>query len=1770
MFKKVTKTKKIDLAGMTSQFLDEERKDKAPVPAPRGKKASQSEKPSDKKGPAKTHEKVLESLEGKPRDDSQERQIISKLDPRFSDDHETEVSSIHHMTKTVVIKTLRTEFSEEPENDDERLKHLESLVASTLGSTEEYQAEPENDDDANQKKQDVTETFEFGPDGQRTTRTTTTTIITKKILLDSNQLGSAPDSENQEPESKTPDQAETDPDTQTLTTKTTKIITKILKPGQAEVVSTSDEPENKTSDQTETDPDSQTSTTKTTKIITKILKPGQAEVVSTSEEPKNKEKIAQEIEGEPDVHETSTTTVTRTIITKNIFEPTEIEIVPTELEPEDSHTTRTTTTTTIITTKVLESGQVQDTENEKPEQIEIIRTSTSRESSPPDSTKSSELVKVKQFTVAENIIEVIPLRDAIKQGKIEPKICRIMENGNELPLTVHDALVARELSPTDVVQIISSHVVVLLRDTPPTAYLLNFNDNFNEQNLREIGLYDKAVPCFVDPWTGNQISFQHFVFNLDVLDPSIFVKDQKLETYLPIQQAFDESLIDPQLGTVVDTKTSQKVPIFDAVNRKFIIQRTPQDSRTIKRPSTIDDLMRNGNINFETDEFIINNQNLSLVEALRQGALDTNTISVRDPASGDILGYKYAADRGIVDIRRGVIINTLTLEEILIIIAYRRGYLLIGKVQPISLNAAMNSSLYDKKTNKIKNPANDQLLSIEESILQGLIDPKLTDVKDTKNNSFIVLKQAIEFNLVDPKANMIKNKKSSVPLDKAMKDKLIFNKTEAFDLAEIITRNYYDPQTGKMLNPYTNKYITIKEAINLKIINIHYIRIYDVVQDRVFTVEEAIANGLLDDQKGVITRPRMTLDKAFLQRILISFNGPLSLPSALNCNLFDKETRKFNFDDQNLNLGEAIESNKIAGNELVLYDPSRQRLSTLNDAISAGFLDPVESVIVDPISNKEVPIDDAMEQGLLVKSRSDVSLRDAVFDGLYDPNTGSFSNVTSSEKLQLESAINRNVIDVTTTVVSVNNVTLDFEQAIEQGLIDPQNAMIKTKSGDNLNLIEAFDQGILNTITKPVRLHEAVIKHLYDESCGLFTDPETRKKITILESLHEGLIEPNSIQIQDPGSKSYLPISINFAIQTGLINGKDGHVNYNNKIYSLKDAFDLGILIDSKGPCSIQRTIHQGSFNDKLGRIADPFSDKNITVHEAMRKFVVNPHLPCYFDEESERLLTLNETCKLKLIDRFQGDFTVPYSGEKLTLPEAMKRGWIIDIESGNFTLYKILLLRLVNLKTGKIVHPVTSRQMTLNQAIEQELVDPATSLVKNRNGKFFDLNEALRFGVIDGDKNLYWASDSLSIPLLEAMDKGLVVSNEKPFSFMELVRMRLYRPDTGKFVDPLTNSYYDLKSGIDAGLVDEDSTQFKNLLTKQIKPLSQAISDGDINVAKGRVFDQKSGSTYNYDVAFDKGLLIHLPRGLAQESKEPVQEIITSVKVDLIDSSKPREMTLDDVIKAGILNPETALIKDPKTGKFILLRLFIETYQINLTQKAFVDPKSSFFTFGPHCVIYNREPQSFDDVIESKQMNLVTGKLVDPQNGDKDCTIQEAIESGLLDPDTILIKDGAKNKLLRVNEALRKGLIDPERSTVVDTVSSKLYNLENAIQEGLLMTPKRRFDLLEALQFNLYDPTTGNFADPFAPASEDPKVKANVTFEEALARGLIDTSTTMVRTSSDSEIIPISAAITSGVIDAVDGKLKITNPESKQTESIDFVKAKELSLLVPAGERVR
>jgi hypothetical protein len=359
---------------------------------------------------------------------------------------------------------------------------------------------------------------------------------------------------------------------------------------------------------------------------------------------------------------------------------------------------------------------------------------------------------------------------------------------------------------------------------------------------------------------------------------------------------------------------------------------------------------------------------------------------------------------------------------------------------------------------------------------------------------------------------------------------------------------------------------------------------------------------------------------------------------------------------------------------------------------------------------------------------------------------------------------------------------------------------------------------------------------------------------------------------------------------------------------------------------------------------------------------------------------------------------------------------------------------------------------------------------------------------------------------------------------------------------------------------LDAETTVLKDLTTGQDKPIKTAIDDGDVDVAKGKILDPKTKRSYSIDVAFNRGLLVTVDRPITGKPVSRIDSYDNFLKAAKV----PRELTLEDAIKLDMINPEKAVIKDPKTGGFVTLKAALADGTLDLTKKAIIDPKASFFVFDPTLVVYKQEPESFEHAVESGHLDLSNGQYTIPDKLDRSYSLKEAITIGLLDPESALIKDGAKEKLIRLPEAFRKGLIDSDKFNVVDTSTSKLLPLKTAVETSLLTTPKRSFDLLEGLKYNLYNPNTGHFSDPFMTTSVVDRKK--LTLNDAIQTGLIDPSTTMVREANNTEIAPLHAAILSGLVDPVNGRV-VTDKE--QNTNIDFIEARDKGYLLPAEQRV-
>lgn len=1350
----------------------------------------------------------------------------------------------------------------------------------------------------------------------------------------------------------------------------------------------------------------------------------------------------------------------------------------------------------------------------------------------------------------------MPIGDAISLSKIIPNSCRILHKGDELELNVQQAIDAKDIDPSDMVEVITSTLVILL-DKPPPEYELEITQSLSPVHVAKLGAYDIESDCFTDPQTGDRISFLNFLYDLGLFDPhSIYVKDTSANIFEPLEVALEKPLIDKNTGHMVDRKTGKRVPFFECIERGWIVQRHEKEMEPVA--------LHTVNVDPQTGEICLDNgSKLSLAEAIHAGVIDVDGMSIRDPATLEVIPLLLAIERGVVDLKRGTIINTKTGSEITLSSAYGQGSIIAGLRRPISLKAVVHKGLYDSASGQVFDPIEQRRITVQDAIDRGIVEPSITCVRDTKADQVFDLPTAIAKNIIDPVQGTILDTKNQVIItfETAVIEEILTTKTVSWDLFDVLTKQYYMPSSGKILNPMTGNLQTLKETIDCGFVNMNSTLVKDEVAEKIIPSTEAIAKGLIDANRGVLTQPEMPLSTALQKGFLLSTKKPLSLTDALIRNLYDPITGLLTIDGETMTLDEALSRGLIQQSDLIVRDPKTGNICSLAEAIKLGIIQPKTGLFIDPNTGQKLTLLDALEGGLLHQSKRKCSLPDAVFKGLYDPKSGTFSSTVTAEKLSTERAIKRGIIDPQSTIVNVAGKVLPFELAVENGIVNARRGTVVDDYGNKIDFREAFDRGILIEVKKPISLCEALLKGLYDEETGLFMDPQSGKRLTIAQSLARKLIDPNSVQMKDTVSGLYKNISLLDATESGLINGQNAQVLFGDERISLQKAFDNGFLSDSKAPISIQRAIHQGLYDDKTGKIHDISTDRKITLFEAIRKYIINPHLPCYFNDRDEQLMSLADTCRAKLIDRREGVFKEPGSNVFISLNEALALGFIVDIENAGFGLFEALAMGLYDPDTKEMIHPVNGRKMSLRQACAEDLVSKVSSLVKHsETGKYIDLDEAIRTGLIDDQDGVYMMP-KYAIDLQEARKRGLIVTKQKLLSLEQAVRNQLFRPETGKFVDPSTCVYHDLQEAIDIGFIDPETTVFKNLQTGQQKPLHQAIAEGDIDVTKGRVLDPKSKRSYNFDVALSNGLLVTVDRPITGRT------VARRDSLDLLGSPVtkiPREMTLDDAIRYEIINIETAVVKDPMTGKFQSLSGLITAGNVDTEQRAVVDPKSLFFTFSPTFVVYNREPLSFDGAVESKQLDLSTGKFTtnsDDQN--QTYALKEAVVLGHIDPESALIKDGVKKKLVRLPEAYRKGLIDADKANCLDTTTSKLSTLEVAVDSGLLVTPKRPFGLLEALGYNLYNPTTGGFTDPFVTTSVIDRKR--LTLADAIASGLIDPTTTMVRDLTNQTIVPLVAALGSGLIDPISGRYI----DATDTKEIDFIKAYDRGLLLPAEARV-
>ena len=526
-------------------------------------------------------------------------------------------------------------------------------------------------------------------------------------------------------------------------------------------------------------------------------------------------------------------------------------------------------------------------------------------------------------------------------------------------------------------------------------------------------------------------------------------------------------------------------------------------------------------------------------------------------------------------------------------------------------------------------------------------------------------------------------------------------------------------------------------------------------------------------------------------------------------------------------------------------------------------------------------------------------------------------------------------------------------------------------------------------------------------------------------------------------------------------------------------------------------------------------------------------YTPTVLNRRTKRWLILAEAVQSQVIDLEQGQYHDSVTGDTLSLPAAVQRGFL-DRD----------VLHVLHQKCG--MRDVTSgHEVSLLQAIQKGLFNPVSGRVTEpQSGRTMSVNDACKERIISRD-----TADRLSymtIYMTSTMQMqgyyGLTSATDVqlPLSLDQAIRKGLYDAHSGKVHDPVSHEDLTLAEALQRNLISAIHKEVVHPVSGSRLTVTKAVSLGIIDPRTGRFIDPQSGQQMSLDEAHQRGLL-QAPMSLCTALTDGVVDYTGRFK----DGRTGRKMTLAEAIEKSLLDEDLKCILDPKTNDLLSLSEAITSGMIDAKQGRFVDAST-----GLSLVIH--------EAVNEGLCQLLATDVVFSDRGISDTitnqklTLNEAVVRGFLDTSTSCYIDKRTGKKLTIRDATHQGFVDNSMLTSLTAESGLHDSMGNALS------------VLDALTRSLINQKTGHVTDPVTGRrmAMDEAITIGVLCPEK-AQNLVRITSPMVYTTSIvTEIRPSSMTErpleTMTIQQAVAMRLinedtnTFTDPQSQRTMSLE------------------
>ncbi|XP_022236398.1 uncharacterized protein LOC106476963, partial [Limulus polyphemus] len=500
---------------------------------------------------------------------------------------------------------------------------------------------------------------------------------------------------------------------------------------------------------------------------------------------------------------------------------------------------------------------------------------------------------------------------------------------------------------------------------------------------------------------------------------------------------------------IVDLKTGIELTLIEAIQKGLFDPEKghflhPKDGRAI----SVDEAVRMGVITESKVLTLIERKifKLTIIEAIKKGLLNPHTGQFLDSRTNQCMTLKEAFEKEFLQVHMPV---------------WSEGGL--------PLTDAIDRGITNNETGQIVDEDSGESFTIDEAILRSVIRNNVCEVVNTESGEILCVPEALSQNVINAQMGRFVSKKTQ--------ERLTFQQAyeKHFLLRPLTLKGAHEQEllenTGKVTNPITKQRLTILEAMANGILNIDVKSVIDPKTEELVTLPEAFEKGLITPDGGFIdlTGEAISLTEAVDKGHITSVCHKM---------IFDVEGFRNPLTGDTISFNTAVTKDFIDVRKRTFKDLTSGETMTFEEAATKKFVQPQISEMI----NRKI--------GIVDEKGKELTVLEAVFEGLLDSKTGLVREPKTKRLLPLKEALQKKIItpegaavlkgllNITVTMATVtktlthyvtvtsqrvtSDIRITFVDAVKNGLVDETRETFKEpNTGEIMPLEEAFNRGIL-------------------------------------------------------------------------------------------------------------------------------------------------------------------------------------------------------------------------------------------------------------------------------------------------------------------------------------------------------------------------------------------------------------------------------------------------------------------------------------------------------------------------------------------------------------------------------------------------------------------------------------------------------------------------------------------------------------------------------------